>query len=183
MSKLRNFLIGAGIATVGAVGTKMAVDYFKRKKEEEASEETVEEAEPSLLSEEEDIDTDSLSEEEVAFVTVDPSSVQDFLDRSFGSPGRYVPTRPPKVFDYQSQQYMVIWAYDNQKDKNQMLAFIYTDEGRKMIGSVGYTADVTDYNINMEQTPFAVEVNDEQITSGQGQTEGSQEVDFVLAGS
>ena len=171
MSKLRNFLIGAGIATVGAVGTKMAVDYFKRKKEEEAAEETVEEAEPSLLSEEEDIDTDSLSEEEVAFVTVDPSSVQDFLDRSFGAPGRYVPTRPPKVFDYQGQQYMVIWAY------------IYTDEGRKMIGSVGYTADVTDYNINMEETPFAVEVNDEQITSGQGQTDGSEEVDFVLAAS
>jgi len=177
MSKLRNFLLAAGVTAVGAVGTKMAVDYFQRKKEEE---EAVEEVDASL-SEADDIDPESISSEEVAYVTVDPSSVQDFLDRSFGSPGRYVPTRPPKVFDYQGQQYMVIWAYDNQKEKNQMLAFIYTDEGRKMIGSVGYTADVTDYNINMEETPFAVEVNEEQITSGQGQTDGAEEVDFVLA--
>ncbi|MDJ0724872.1 MAG: hypothetical protein QNJ38_07155 [Prochloraceae cyanobacterium] len=177
MSKLRNFLLAAGVTAVGAVGTKMAVDYFQRKKEEE---EAVEEVDASL-SEADDIDPESISSEEVAYVTVDPSSVQDFLDRSFGSPGRYVPTRPPKVFDYQGQQYMVIWAYDNQKEKNQMLAFIYTDAGRKMIGSVGYTADVTDYNINMEETPFAVEVNEEQITSGQGQTDGAEEVDFVLA--
>ena len=190
MSKLRNFLIGAGIATVGAIGTKVAVDYFRKRKEEEqleeAEEEVVEEAaepavDPATLSEEDDVDPETISSEEVAYVTVEPSSVQDFLDRSFGNPGRYVPTRPPKVFDYQGQQYMVIWAYDNNKEKNQMLAFIYTDEGRKMIGSVGYTGEATDYNINMEETPFAVEINEEQFTSGQGETDGTDEVDFVLA--
>ncbi|WP_215629093.1 MULTISPECIES: hypothetical protein [Moorena] len=30
-----------------------------------------------------------------------------------------------------------------------VLAFIYTDEGRKMVASVGYTPDATDYNINL----------------------------------
>ncbi|MGK7917497.1 MAG: hypothetical protein AB4038_18460 [Prochloraceae cyanobacterium] len=170
MSKLRNFLIGAGIVTVGAIGTKLAVDYFRNREEEEIIDEN-----------EDDVNPEELSEEEVAYVTVEPSSVQDFLDRSFGEPARYLPTRPPKVFDYQGQQYMVIWAYDYKKDKNQMLAFLYTDEGRKMIASVGYTADVTDYNINLEDTGFAVEVNEEQITSGQGETDGAEEVDFVLA--
>jgi hypothetical protein len=78
---------------------------------------------------------------------------------------------------------MVIWARDNKQDKNQMLAFIYTDEGRQMIASVGYTPDKTDYNLKLSDTPFAVEVNNEQLQSGQGETEGAEEVDFVLAGA
>ncbi|NEO68942.1 hypothetical protein [Moorena sp. SIO3H5] len=170
MSKLRNILMGAGIAAVGAVGTKMAVDYFRNRDQEEERDES-------------EGDAEATSPEEVAYAIVQDSSVQNFLDASFGDAGRYVPTRPPKMFDYQDQQYMVIWAYDNQKEKNQMLAFIYTDEGRKMVASVGYTADATDYNINLDSTPFAVEVNGEQITSGQDQTDGADEVDFVLAGS
>ncbi len=78
---------------------------------------------------------------------------------------------------------MVVWARDNKKDKNQMLAFIYTPDGseRKMIASVGYTSQTTDYNINLASTPFAVEVNNKKLTSGQGETEGANEVDFVLA--
>ena len=168
MSKLRNLLIGAGIATVGAIGTKVAVDYLRNRGEEE------------VIDENED-DVEVTSEEEVAYATVEPSSVQDFLDKSFGNPGRYVPTRPPKIFDYQGQQYMVIWAYDNRNEKNQLLAFVYTDEGRKMVASVGYTADVTDYNLSLDTTPFAVEVNGEQIAAGQGETGGTEEVDFVLA--
>ena len=176
MSKLRNILIGAGVAAVGGIGTKMAVDYFRnRGKEEEVPEVDAAEEEQAIAA---------TSAEEVAFVNVEESSVQSFLDASFGSPGRYVPTRPPKVFDYQDQQYMVIWAYDNEKAKNQMLAFKYTDEGRKMIASVGYTADATDYNLpNLDSTPFAIEVNGEQITSGQGETAGTDEVDFVVAGA
>jgi hypothetical protein len=121
------------------------------------------------------------SPEEVAYAIVDPASVQDFLNKSFGKPGRYVPTRPPKIFDYQDRQYMVIWAYDNDQHKNQMLAFIYTDEGRKMVASVGYTSDSTDYNLSLGGTPFAIEVNGQQLISGQGKTEGTGDVDFVLA--
>ena len=169
MSKLRNILIGAGIAAVGAIGTKKAVDYFRNR----GKEEVVDEAEG---------DAEAPAPDEVAYATVEPDSVQDFLDRSFGAPGRYVPNRSPKVFEYQDEDYMVIWARDNQKDKNQMLAFKYTDAGRKMVASVGYTEDATDYNINLDDTSFAVEVNGEQITSGQGETDGTDEVDFVLAG-
>ena len=168
MSKLRNILIGAGIATVGAIGTKVAVDYFRNRDEEEVIDENETDAVPE-------------SEEEVAYATVEASSVQNFLDQSFGNPGRYVPTRPPKIFDYQDTQCMVIWAYDNQQEKNQMLAFIYTDEGRKMVASVGYTDAKTDYNLNLDSTPFAVEINGEKLTSGQEETEGTDEVDFVLA--
>ena len=168
MSKLRNLLIGAGVAAVGAIGTKKAVDYFRNR----GKEEVVDESEG---------DAEATAPDEVAYATVEPSSVQDFLDKSFGDPGRYVPTRSPKVFEYQDDQYMVIWAKDNKKDKNQMLAFKYTDGGRKMIASVGYTGDETDYNINMEDTDFAVEVNGEKMASGQGTTDGTSEVDFVLA--
>jgi hypothetical protein len=167
--KLGKLLLGAGIAAVGGYGVKKAVDYFKNRGQEEApsqSEEEIEVAAP---------------DEELAYAVVEESSVQDFLDRSFGNPGRYVPTRPPKIFDYQDQQYMVIWARDNEKDKNQLLAFEYTDAGRSMRASVGYTADATDYNINLDGTSFAIEVNGEQITSGQGETGGTDEVDFVLA--
>ena len=168
MSKLRNLLIGAGLAAVGAIGTKKAVDYFRNRGKEEVVDESEGDAEVT-------------EPDEVAYATVEPSSVQDFLDKSFGDPGRYVPTRPPKVFEYQDDQYMVIWARDNKQDKNQMLAFKYTDAGRKMIASVGYTEEQTDYNINMEDTSFAVEVNGDKITSGQDTTDGTNEVDFVLA--
>jgi hypothetical protein len=169
-NRLRNVLIGTGIAAVGAIGTKAAVDYFRNRGKEEVVDESQEDEEPK-------------SEAEVAYANVETSSVQGFLDASFGEPGRYVPSRPPKVFDYQGQQYMVIWARDNKQDKNQMLAFLYTDEGRQMIASVGYTPDKTDYNLKLSDTPFAVEVNSEQLQSGQGETDGAEEVDFVLAGA
>ncbi len=168
MSQLRNILVGAGIAVVGAIGTKTAVDYFRNRDKEEVVDSTQGDATPA-------------SAEEVAYATVEQSSVQDFLDKSFGEPGRYVPNRAPKIFDYQGKQYMVIWAKDNKQDKNQMLAFIYTEQGRKMLASVGYTSSGTDYNLNLDSTPFAVEVNGKKITSGKGETQGTNEVDFVLA--
>ncbi len=164
--------IVAGVAGVAATGygVKKAVDYFQNRDQEEADPETTEEAEVEL------------SPEDVAFATVEADSVQPFLDASFGAPGRYVPTRPPKVFEYQELQYMVIWAYDNEKEKNQLLGFQYTEEGRKMVASVGYTADATDYNVNLDGTNLAVEVNGEQFTSGQGETDGADEVDLVPIG-
>ncbi len=169
MSKLRNLLVGAGIATVGAIGTKMAVDYFKNREQEEPVAESSGDQEPQ-------------SKEEIAYAVVEPSSVQDFLDKSFGNPGRYVPNRPPKVFEYEGKQYMVIWAYDNKQNKNQMLAFLYKEQGRDMIASVGYTTEKTDYNLDeLSTTPFAVEINGKKLTSGKAETEGTQTVDFVLA--
>ena len=168
MSKLRNILIGAGVAAVGAIGTKKAVDYFRNR----GKEEVVDEAEGDAVAP---------APDEVAYATVEPESVQDFLDKSFGDPGRYTPTRPPKVFEYQDEQYMVIWARDNKQNKNQMLAFKYTDAGRQMVASVGYTGNDTDYNLKLDGTSFAVDVNGEQLVSGQGNTDGTDEVDFVLA--
>ncbi|WNZ25979.1 hypothetical protein HJG54_26215 [Leptolyngbya sp. NK1-12] len=165
---LRNILVGAGIATVGAIGTKAAVDYFKNRGEEDVPDESQGDQLPASAA-------------EVAYAKVQDASLQKFLDVSFGEPGRYVPNRPAKVFDYQGKQYMVVWARDNKKNKNQMLAFIYTPEGRKMIASVGYTNQETDYNINLGSTPFAVEVKGQKLTSGQGKTKGADEVDFVLA--
>ena len=184
--KLRNLLIGAGVAAVGGIGTKLAVDYLRnRDKEEPAEGDLNDDAAAEAAEEVAAARMASYSPDDpvIKYVSVEPGSVQGFLDASFGSAGRYVPTRPPKIFEYQDTQYMVIWAYDNDKEKNQMLAFIYTDAGRKMIASVGYTADATDYNINLEDTPLAVEVNGEQITSGQGGTDGTDEVDLVLAGA
>lgn len=169
MSKLRNFIVGAGLATVGAIAAKKGIDYFRNRGQDEIRDES-----------EGDIAIEETAEDEVAYVTVEPSSVQEFLDKSFGTPGRYVPTRPPKVFEYKGGQYMVIWARDNEKNKNQMLAFKYTDAGREMIASVGYTPEVTDYNLEkLADTPFAVEINGEKFTSGKGQTAGTTEVDFV----
>ncbi|MCC0176400.1 hypothetical protein I4641_05340 [Waterburya agarophytonicola K14] len=168
MSKLRNILIGAGVAAVGAIGTKKAVDYMRNRDKEEVVEES-------------EGDAEIVAADEVAYAVVEPSSVQDFLDKSFGNPGRYVPTRSPKVFEYQDEQYMVIWAKDNEKDKNQMMAFKYTDAGRQMVASVGYTGDATDYNLKLDGTDFAVEVNGEKLVSGTGATDGADEVDFVLA--
>jgi len=168
MTKLRNVLVGAGIAAVGAVGTKLAVDYLKNKDQEEPAPES-------------EGDQDPTSDDEIAYAVVEPESVQTFLDASFGDVGRYKPTRPPKVFEYQGKQYMVIWARDNMKDKNQMLTFVYTDEGRQMLASVGYTPTKTDYNISLGSTPFAVEVGSEKLQSGQGTTEGASDIDLVLA--
>lgn len=184
--KLRNLLIGAGVTAIGGIGTKMAVDYLRnRDKEEPATgdlndDAAAEAAEEAATSEMASYSADTPA---VKYVSVEPGSVQGFLDKSFGAPGRYVPTRAPKVFEYQDTQYMAIWAYDNEKEKNQLLAFVYADEGRKMIASVGYTAETTDYNLNLGGTPLAVEVNGEQLTSGQGETAGTEAVDLVLAGS
>jgi hypothetical protein len=165
---LRNLLVGAGVAAVGAIGTKKAVEYFQNRGQEEVVDESQGDAEAT-------------SPEEVAYATVEPDSVQGFLDASFGDAGRYVPNRPPKIFDYQGQQYMVIWAFDNKQKKNQMLAFKYTDNSRQMVASVGYTGDKTDYNVNLEGTPFAVNVDGNLVTSGQSEAAGVSDVDFVLA--
>jgi hypothetical protein len=156
------------MATVGAIGTKLAVDYFKNKGEEE----TVAESQGDQVA---------TSADQVSYAKVEDASLQKFLDVSFGDPGRYVPVRPAKVFDYQGKQYMVVWARDNEKNKNQMLAFVYTPEGRKMVASVGYTNQVSDYNVNLTGTPFAVEVGSQKLTTGQGETTGAADVDFVLA--
>ena len=53
-----------------------------------------------------------------------------------------------------------------------------------MLASVGYTADATDYNVNLDGTNLAVEISGsgEQITSGQGETDGTEEVDLVPIG-
>ena len=168
MSKLRNILLGTGVAAVGAIGTKKAVDYLRNRDKEEVVDES-------------EGDVESVAADEVAYATVEPNSVQEFLDNSFGNPGRYVPTRPPKVFEYQNEQYMVIWAEDTEQNKNQMMAFKYTDAGREMVASVGYTGNATDYNLSLDDTDFAIEVNGEKLVSGQGETDGADEVDFVLA--
>ncbi len=166
--------IAVGVAGVAATGygVKKAVDYFQNRGQEEPDPEVSEDAEVELAP------------DDIAFATLEPESVQPFLDASFGAAGRYVPTRPPKVFEYQGQDFMLIWAYDNEKAKNQLLAFQYTDSGRQMIASVGYTADATDYNINLAGTNLAVQIgsNGEQITSGQGETSGASEVDVMPVG-
>ncbi|MBW4493550.1 MAG: hypothetical protein KME26_10800 [Oscillatoria princeps RMCB-10] len=177
---LRNLLIGAGVAAAGGIGIKLASDYLRNRGQEEevAGASVTEEPEQQAIQQ---VPAGALSANQVAYVNVEPSSVQGFLDKSFGSAGRYTPTRPPKVFEYQDQQYMVIWANDTQKNKNQMLAFVYKDSGRSMIASVGYTSDATDYNINLDGTPLAVELNGKQIKSGKGNAEGTDEVDLVVA--
>ena len=166
--------IVAGVAGAAATGygVKKAVDYFQNRGQEEPDPETTEDAEVEL------------EQDDIAFATMETESVQPFLDASFGAEGRYIPIRPPKVFEYQEQNYMVIWAYDNEKEKNQLLAFKYTEDGRKMLASVGYTADATDYNVNLDGTNLAVEISGsgEQITSGQGETDGTEEVDLVPIG-
>ncbi len=184
--KLKNLLIGAGVAAVGGIGVKLATDYLRNRGKEETPEGNLEDeatAEETVAAKMASFSAPP--EQIIQYVNVEPSSVQAFLDTSFGSPGRYVPNRPPKVFDYQGTQYMVIWADDKQQGKKQMLAFKYTDGGRKMVASVGYTANATDYNVSLEGTPMAVEVEStgQQITSGQGQTDGTNEVDFVIAGT
>jgi hypothetical protein len=168
MSQLRNWLVGAGIAVAGGIGTKAVVDYLQNRGQEDQIDEGKG-------------DQKATSELEVAYALVEPNSVQDFLDKSFGNPGRYVANRSPKVFEYQGKQYLIIWSYDNQKKKNQMLVFTYTDAGRDMIASVGYTATVTDYNIELSNTPFAVDINGQSIKSGKGETGGTSNVDLVLA--
>lgn len=169
MKKIHKLLAGAGLTALGAVGTKAAVDYFRNREEEKVIDETQGDQEISS------------PKEEVAYAVVKADSVQDFLDRSFGDPGRYIPNRPPKIFEYQEESYMVIWAKDNKQQKNQMLVFQYTDEGRDMIASVGYTREKTDYNLQLSDTPFAVEVNGKKLESGKGETQGTDDVDFVLS--
>lgn len=184
---LKKLLIGAGVAAVGGVGVKMAADYLRNRGKEDDPEGDINDdaaAEEAQANAAAQVASFSAGEA-IQYVNIEPDSVQGFLDNSFGAPGRYVPNRDPKVFDYMDTQYMVIWADDTQQGKKQLLAFRYTDEGRQMIASVGYTADSTDYNISLEDTPLAVEVEStgEQITSGQGSTDGTDEVDFVLAGA
>ncbi|MGB3641350.1 MAG: hypothetical protein WBA39_27805 [Rivularia sp. (in: cyanobacteria)] len=164
--------IAAGVAGVAVTGygAKKAVDYFQNRGQEEPDPEQTEESEVEL------------GPDDIAYATVEPDSVRPFLDASFGSPGRYVPNRAPKMFEYQGNQYMVIWADDTEKNKKQLMGFQYTDAGRQMVASVGYTADATDYNLKLDGTNLAVEVNGEQITSGQGETDGTDEVDLVPVG-
>lgn len=164
--------IAAGVAGVAVTGygVKKAVDYFQNRDQEEPDSDKGEESEVELEA------------DDIAYAVVEPDSVQPFLDASFGSPGRYVPNRPPKMFEYQDKQYMVIWADDNQQNKKQLLGFQYTDAGREMVASVGYTEDATDYNLKLDGTNLAIEVNGEQITSGQGATGGTDEVDLVPVG-
>lgn len=169
MKKIHKILAGAGLTALGAVGTKAAVDYFRNRGEEKVIDESQGDQEISS------------PKQEVAYVVVKADSVQDFLDKSFGDAGRYVPNRPPKIFEYQDESYMVIWARDNKLQKNQMLVFQYTDQGRDMIASVGYTPEKTDYNLQLSATPFAVEVNGQKLESGKGETQGTENVDFVLS--
>ncbi len=166
-SLLRNVLIGAGVAAVGAVGTKVATDYLRNRNEEETPDEAAGDATPKSV-------------EEVAFVNVEPSSVQAFLDKSFEA-DRYIPNRAPKMFEFQGVSYMVIWAEDKKLGKNQMLAFTCQEDGRHLIASVGYTAEETDFNLKLDGTPFAIEVNDQQFKSGKSTTAGTTDVDLVLA--
>ena len=50
--------------------------------------------------------------------------------------------------------------------------------------TVERTGHATDYNVNLDGTNLAVEIsgNGEQITSGQGETDGTEEVDLVPIG-
>jgi hypothetical protein len=50
-----------------------------------------------------------------------------------------------------------------------------------MIASVGCTGHKTDYNINLGNTPFAIAVNGEKLTSRKSKTGEANDVDFVLA--
>ncbi|EAZ94234.1 hypothetical protein [Crocosphaera chwakensis] len=168
MKNIHKVLAGAGLTALGAIGTKAAVDYLRNRDQEEVVDESQGDQEISA------------PEEEVAYAVVKPESVQDFLDKSFEA-NRYVPNRSPKVFEYKGKSYMVIWARDNKQNKNQMLVFEYTDEGRDMIASVGYTTSKTDYNLQLSDTPFAVEVNGQKLESGKGETQGADNVDFVLS--
>ncbi|ACB53160.1 unknown [Crocosphaera subtropica ATCC 51142] len=169
MKKIHKILAGAGLTALGAIGSKAAVDYFRNRGEEKVIDKSQGDQEISA------------PEQEVAYAVVKADSVQQFLDTSFGDVGRYVPNRPPKIFEYQDESYMVIWARDNKQQKNQMLVFQYTDEGRDMIASVGYTTEKTDYNLQLSNTPFAVEVNEQKLESGKGETQGTDNVDFILS--
>jgi uncharacterized membrane protein YebE (DUF533 family) len=47
MPNLRNILIGAGVAAVGAIGTKAAVDYLRNRNQEEKVDESQGDQEPT----------------------------------------------------------------------------------------------------------------------------------------
>jgi uncharacterized protein YggE len=64
MSKLRNLLVGAGIVTVGGIGTKLAIDYFKNRKQETVRDEALGDAVPQA--------------QEVAYAVVEDKSIQNF---------------------------------------------------------------------------------------------------------
>ena len=76
---------------------------------------------------------------------------------------------------------MAIWCNDTQLNKKQFLVFIYEDDQRKMIASVGYTNDLTDYDLKMSATPFSILVNGEKLTTGKSETAGTDDVTLVLA--
>jgi len=168
MLGLGKILDKTGLKSLGKFGKKKTDDYLKTDKHET----------PIDASEAEAI---ALTPEEVAFTEVESASVQNFLDVSFGTPGRYVPNRSPKIFEHQDKSYMAIWADDTKLAKKQLLVFIYEDDQRKMIASVGYTNDVTDYDLKMSATPFAVLVNGTKLTTGKSETTGTSDVALVLA--
>lgn len=168
MFGLNTILEKTGLKSLGKFGKKKADEYLKADKPE-----------PDIDASE--VETIALTAEEVAFTEVESASVQNFLDASFGDAGRYVPNRSPKIFEHQEKSYMAIWCNDTQLDKKQLLVFIYENDQRKMIASVGYTKDETDYDLKMTGTPFAVLINGKKLTTGKNETAGTDNVTLVLA--
>jgi hypothetical protein len=168
MVSLGKFLEKTGLSSLGKIGKKKADDFLASKTNT---------AEIDAI----EAEAIALTAEEVAFVSVEPNSVQAFLDKSFGKPGRYVPNREPKIFEHQDQNYMAIWADDTELSKQQLLVFLYTDAGRKMVASVGYTPELTDYDIDLSPTPFSVLVNGQKLKIGKGETTGTDDVNLVLS--
>ena len=168
MLGLGTILEKTGLKSLGKFGKKKTDEYLKTDKHEA----DIDESEAAAIA---------LTAEEVAFTEVESASVQNFLDVSFGAPGRYVPNRSPKIFEHQDKSYMAIWANDTQLSKKQLLVFIYEDDQRKMIASVGYTNDLTDYDLKMSATPFAVLVNGDKLATGKSETAGTDDVTLVLA--
>lgn len=168
MVDLGKFLEKTGITPLGKIGKKKADDFL-------ASD--INAAEIDAI----EAEAIALTAEEVAFASVDPSSVQAFLDTSFGKAGRYIPNREPKIFEHQGKNYMAIWADDTELNKKQLLVFLYTDGGRTMVASVGYTPEITDYDIDLSPTPFSVMVNGKKLKIGKGETAGTDDVNLVLS--
>lgn len=168
MVSLSGFLEKTGLSSLGKIGKKKTDDFLASNRNEAE----IDAAEAEAIS---------LTADEVAFTNIEPSSVQDFLDKSFGKPGRYVPNQEPKVFEHQEVHYLAIWADDTELSKKQFLAFLYTDAGRKLVASVGYTAELTDYNIDLSTTPFAILVNGEKLKIGKGEAAGATDVNLVLS--
>jgi hypothetical protein len=168
MLGLGTFLEKTGLKSLGKFGKKKTNEYLKTDNHNA----DIDASEAAAIA---------LTVEEVAFTEVESGSVQNFLDVSFGVLGRYVPNRSPKIFEHQGKSYMAIWCNDTQLNKKQFLVFIYEDDQRKMIASVGYTNDLTDYDLKMSATPFAILVNGEKLTTGKSETAGTDDVTLVLA--